>query len=63
MLNPGEEVRKNPLSVVEVTEEGEIEILLDTPVGPGRYFIVNQAFMMWVFELREEIKKIRKLIK
>ena len=63
VLNPGEEVRKNPLAVAEITEEGELIIHEDVLVGPGVYFIVDKAFMMWVFELKEEIKKLRKLVK
>ena len=43
VLNPGPEVRANPLSV---TDDGN--------------FIVNEAFILWVQELKEEIKKLRK---
>jgi len=43
VLNPSEEVRKNPLGF---TEDGDA--------------IVNEAFMLWVFELKEEIRKLRK---
>ena len=43
VLNPGEEVKANPL---RVTEDGN--------------FVVNEAFLMWVHELKEEIKKLRK---
>jgi len=43
VLNPGPEVRLNPLAV---TEDGN--------------FIVNEAFLMWTLELKEEIKKLRK---
>ena len=63
VLNPSEAVRKNPLSVIEVTEEGEIIIHQDTEVGPGTYFIVDREFMMWVFELKNEIEKLGKLLK
>ena len=63
VLNPNESVRKNPLAVAEVTPEGEIKIHKDSSFLPGKYFIVDQAFMMWVYELKQEILKIRKLIK
>lgn len=43
MLNPGEEVRKNPLGF---TEDGNI--------------IVNEAFILWIYELQEEIRNLRK---
>ena len=42
VLNPGPEVRANPLSF---TEDNNL--------------IVNQAFIIWVYELKEEIKKLR----
>ena len=44
ILNPGEEVRMNPL---RVTDDGN--------------FVVNEAFLMWVGELKNEIRKLRKL--
>jgi len=56
-------VQKNPVSILELTEEGKIVIHQDTGVGPGMYFIVDRAFMVWVLELKEEIKRLRKLIK
>lgn len=43
VLNPGPEVRKNPLGF---TEDGNV--------------IVNEAFMIWVYELKEEVKRLRK---
>ena len=46
VLNPNEEVRKNPLGF---TDNGNV--------------IVNEAFMLWVYELKEEIKRLRKLVK
>lgn len=42
VLNPGPEVRINPLSF---DKDGNA--------------IVNQAFILWVYELKEEIKKLR----
>jgi len=43
VLNPGPEVRKNPLGF---TEDGNI--------------IVNEAFILWVDELKQEVLKLRK---
>jgi len=43
VLNPGPEVRKNPL---RTTEDGN--------------FVVNEAFLMWVQELKEEILNLRR---
>jgi hypothetical protein len=42
VLNPGPEVRMNPLGF---DKDGNA--------------IVNQAFILWVYELKEEIKKLR----
>jgi len=46
VLNPGAEVRMNPLSF---DADGNA--------------IVNQAFLTWVYELKEEIKKLRAELK
>jgi len=43
VLNPGPEVRKNPIGF---TEDGNI--------------IVNEAFILWVDELKQEVLKLRK---
>ena len=43
VLNPGPEVKLNP---IRVTEDGN--------------FVVNEAFLMWVGELKNEIKKLRR---
>lgn len=42
VLNPGENVRKNPIGF---TEDGNA--------------IVNEAFLIWVLELKREIIKLR----
>jgi len=52
-LYPGYDVL-NPsaevrLNPIEFTEDGNV--------------IVNEAFMLWVYELKEEIKRLRKLVK
>jgi hypothetical protein len=46
VLNPGPEVRMNPLGF---DKDGNA--------------IVNQAFILWVYELKAEVKKLRGLIK
>jgi hypothetical protein len=46
VLNPGEEVRKNPLAF---TTDGNL--------------IVNKSFILWTYELKEEIKKLREQLK
>jgi len=46
ILNPNEEVRKNPLGF---TEDGNV--------------IVNEAFILWVYELKREVERLRKLIR
>jgi hypothetical protein len=48
VLNPGADVRKNPISVT------------DDPVSHESLFIVNSSFLMWVSELKAEILKLRK---
>lgn len=63
ILNPGEAVRRNPIAIAVIKADGQIEMYKDTLVGPGNYFIVDEAFMMWVFELKEEVKKLKKLVK
>lgn len=47
VLNPSEEVKKNPLGFI------------DDETG-AHNAIVNQAFMLWVYELKQEIIKLRK---
>jgi len=46
VLNPGPEVRLNPLAF---TDDGNL--------------IVNQAFILWVEELKQEIIRLRKEIR
>lgn len=48
VLNPGPEVRKNPLSATE------------DPATHESLFIVNSAFLQWVAELKAEVLKLRK---
>lgn len=57
VLNPGPEVRANPIGWIDagkiVNDKGE-EIKIEKGV------IVNEAFVIWVYELRNEIEKLRK---
>jgi len=46
VLNPGPEVRMNPLGF---DADGNA--------------IVNEAFMLWVYELKAEVKKLREAVK
>ena len=46
VLNPSEEVKKNPLGF---DKDGNA--------------IVNEAFMLWVYELKQEIIKLREKVK
>ncbi len=48
VLNPGPDVRKNPISITE------------DPVTHEALFIVNATFLQWVEELKLEILKLRK---
>jgi hypothetical protein len=48
ILNPGPDVRKNPISITE------------DPVTHESLFIVNAAFLLWVNELKQEILSLRK---
>lgn len=48
VLNPGPEVRKNPISITE------------DPTSKESLFIVNSTFLQWVDELKREILKLRK---
>jgi hypothetical protein len=46
VLNPNEEVKKNPLGF-----------------DKDNNAIVNEAFMLWVYELKQEIIKLREKLK
>jgi len=67
VLNPGKEVKINPLGFVvfDATLE-HYTIVWDTDVilkSDENYAIVNQAFMLHYRELWDEIIKLRKLLK
>jgi len=46
VLNPSEEARKSPLYFIK-DEDG------------NNLAVVNEAFMLWVYELKQEIIKLR----
>ncbi len=48
VLNPGDQVRVNPLST------------FPDPVTGKQLFVVDEAFMLWVQELKDEVLKLRK---
>lgn len=61
-LNPGPEVRANPLGTLEYWADiNEFKVKWDShsPDLAKSYFIVDSAFILWVSELKEEIKKLR----
>lgn len=56
-MNPGPEVLLNPIGWVEdgkVVNDAGVEIHIEKGI------VVNEAFSLWVYELKEEIKKLRK---
>jgi hypothetical protein len=55
-LNPGADVVINPIAYVA---NGKIEDRDGNEIFIVNGYVVNEAFMMWVFELKEEIKKLR----
>jgi len=64
VLNPGPEVRMNPLgfTVVDPTT-GAVSIewaTLPDGTSKDRLAVVNEAFILWALELKEEVKKLRK---
>lgn len=63
MLDPSEAVRANPLSIMTITDDFKVEIVENTITEPGTYFIVDKAFLMWTWELKEEVARLRKLVK
>ena len=57
ILNPSAEVRENPIAWVE---NGEVVNDEGVKVDIAKGVVVNEAFLLWVYELKEEIKKLRK---
>ena len=56
VLNPGPEVTINPIAYVNA---GKVEDSNHNEIYILDAYVVNETFMMWVYELKEEIKKLR----
>lgn len=56
ILNPGPEVTVNPVAYVK---NGKIEDRDHNEIYILDGYVVNEAFMMWVYELKEEVEKLR----
>jgi len=63
VLNPGPEVRINPVGFTVVdSATGAVSIEWASTaegIDKSNLAIVNQAFILWVSELKEEVKKLR----
>lgn len=59
VLQPSEIVKTNPVGTI-VMIDGEPVLRLNPPYDGSGYFIVTKEFMTWVFELSEEIRRLRK---
>ena len=56
ILNPGPEVTINPIAWIK---DGRIEDRDHNEIYILDGIVVNEAFMMWVYELKEEVEKLR----
>lgn len=56
ILNPGPEVAINPIAYVSA---GKVEDSHHNEIYIMDAYVVNEAFMMWVYELKAEVKKLR----
>lgn len=54
--NPGPEVTINPIAWIK---DGRIEDRNHNEIYIADGIVVNEAFMMWVYELKEEVEKLR----
>ena len=64
VLNPGPEVRINPIGFISFNEAGEPDITFSADIIPGvNYAIINEAFSQWVRELKDEVERLRELEK
>ena len=64
VLNPGEEVKKNPCGTITFLPDGTHIASIDHFVeAEEAYFLINAIFLQHYRELWEEVKKLRKLIK
>ena len=55
-LNPGPEVKANPIAYVE---DGRIEDQDHNEIYILDGYVVNESYMLWVQELFEEVKRLR----
>jgi len=59
VLNPGIEVRLNPIAWVEnneiINDDGE-------KISVIKGVVVNDAYILWTYELKQEIVRLRKLL-
>jgi len=56
VLNPGPEVAANPIAYINA---GKVEDRDHNEIHIVDGYVVNEAFMMWAYELKEEVKKLR----
>ncbi len=60
VLEVNQIVRINPVGTMKWNaDEGGHIITMPNESNGKSYFIVNKEFMAWVFELKEEIKRLR----
>lgn len=63
VLNPGPEVRINPVgfTVIDPTTGAVLIEWASTAEGidKSNLAIINQAFILWVYELKAEVKRLR----
>jgi len=57
ILNPGPEVRANPIAYVK---DGRVEDCDHNEIYIADGYVVNEAYMFWTQELFEEVEKLRK---
>ncbi len=64
VLNPGEKVRRNPLTIVEMTDQGIVPKTSAAALEIGkRYFLVDEHFMQHYNELWREVERLRRIVK
>jgi hypothetical protein len=63
VLNPGPEVRINPLGFTIVDPAtGAVSIKWESTaegISKNNLAVINQAFILWVYELKQEVKKLK----
>jgi hypothetical protein len=67
VLQPGTDVKINPLGFTIIdASTGAVTIKWEPAaesISKDNLALVNQAFMLWVYELKEEVKKLREELK